>query len=331
MEFSTCASSKKYIHASTKILTGHSQGILYVENPSDISFWRCIVQDIATDRYVVKPIAKGNPDGKRTLEKLYPALHKSLLVGVDSDFDYICPERHERATILNQSNFVLHTFAYSRESYECCHDAIEGLCDILYCHEKLTSQIHEALDAYSHMTYPALCIFAFLHNQDWQQHVDGLFIEAVKAPPGTCLLEDDLSINQAVLNELQAKIEQYIATYMPQINDRAVFDHFVARLRDKNIIEETAYQFINGHTLQENLIKPMLKKIINITRLQEIAYVKATHASAEQNPTKLTKIKYINKFYKHRNLETLFFSRQDYVGDTNYNQIRDKFRAVLDS
>lgn len=330
MEFSTYLTSGNYIHASTTLQSGIPQGLLYVENPSDISFWRCIVQHQAKDRYVVKPASKDNANGKRTLEKMYPDLHKSLLVGVDSDFDYICPERHANAVALNQNRFVLHTFAYSRESYECCHDAIKGLCETLYCHDQLPSQIHDALNAYSCITYPALCLFAFLHNQDWQQHIDGLFIEAVKLPAESCLLKDDLTINQAVINQLETKVQQYIDTYTEQIDDHEAYTHFVENLRDKNINEGTAYLFIDGHSLQDKIIKPMLKKIKNATRLAEIEYVKATYANETQKATQRTKINEITNFYKSRDLNTLFFSRQDYTELAIYTQIRDKLQAVLD-
>lgn len=331
MEYSNYLTSENYIHASTILQHGNAQGLLYVENPSDISFWRCIVQHLARDRYVVKPVSKEIANGKRTLEKMYPDLHKSLLVGVDSDFDYICPERHANAAILNQNCFVLHTFAYSRESYECCHDAISGLCETLYFHDQLPSEIHAALSAYSCITYPALCLFAFLHNQDWQRHTDGLFIEAVKTPAGTCLLQDDLTINQAVISQLETKVQEYIDTYSEQIDDQESYTHFVENLHDKNINEETAYLFIDGHGLQEKIIKPMLKKTIKLTKLGETEHVKTTYANEAQKATQRTIINEINNFYKRRNLDALFFTRQDYTELAFYTQIRGKFQAVLDS
>ncbi|MBH2618307.1 DUF4435 domain-containing protein [Serratia ureilytica] len=329
MDFSYYLKTERYIHACTAIQTGHAQGLLYVENPSDISFWRCVIQHVAPKSYVVKPISKEKSAGKRTLEKVYPDLHKSYIVGVDSDFDYICPNRHERADSLNNNKFILHTFAYSRENYECCHESIEGLCDILYFHERLPSEIHNSLNKYSKIIYPALCLFAYLHNQNWQKHVDGIFIQTVKIASDSCLLTDDLKMNSVALEALQVKINTYIAEYTPQVKADDELEKFIAKMNEKGITENTAYLFINGHYLQENLIKPMLIKIIKATKLREKNYIEKAYPGDNKKNTRKDKKNEIENHYKKRNLDTLLVSRSDYTKEIFYEKIQNKLREIM--
>ena len=103
------------------ILKGNFVGTIFVEDQSDQVFWSKIFQKTAFANYDIKPLAilKDNEinylNGKRNLEAYYKNANESVLVAVDSDFDYLCPELNEYASHIN-NDYVVHTFAYSRES-----------------------------------------------------------------------------------------------------------------------------------------------------------------------------------------------------------------------
>ncbi|WP_426507289.1 DUF4435 domain-containing protein [Serratia proteamaculans] len=331
MNFSEMMQSESYIRASTAIQSGISKGLLYVENPTDIAFWRGVIQLGAPDGYTVKPISQDKAQGKRTLEKMYPNLHKSLIVGVDSDFDYLCPDRHEHAEVMNQNRFVLHTHVYSRENFQCCHDAIKGICEVVFFHEQLPSELNEALDAYSSAVYPALHLFAYLHNKDWQQHNDGIFIQAAKLCPEDSLLNGDLTVNTDALERLKVKLNAYINDHRHHIVDEGEYRAFIDNLTQKNITARTAYLFVQGHYLHDNLIKTMLDKIVHKTQNSEKAAIRIRHPEAGQAVALRNSLGEINNFYSDRKVGTLLLSNRDYHDAPFFEEIRQKLNGILAS
>ncbi|MFK3843858.1 DUF4435 domain-containing protein [Serratia sp. NPDC087055] len=331
MNFSEMMQSESYIRASTAIQSGIPKGLLYVENPTDIAFWRGVIQLGAPGGYTVKPISQDKAKGKRTLEKMYPDLHKALIVGVDSDFDYLCPDRHERAEAMNQNKFVLHTHVYSRENFQCCHDAIKGICEAVFFHEQLPSELNEALDAYSSTVYPALHLFAYLHNKDWQQHKDGVFIQAAKLSPEDSLLNGDLTMNSNALERLRVKLDAYINAHRHHIADEDEYSAFIDNLTQKNITARTAYLFVQGHYLHDSLIKMMLDKIVEKTQNSEKAAIKIRYPEAEEAAVRRNSLGEINNFYSNRKVGTLLLSNRDYHDAPFFENIRQKLNDIVAS
>lgn len=328
-DFSRMITSPAYIKTYNKIQSGQEMGNIFVEHPSDIPFWQNVVNAVNASRYKVRPIAKDQAAGKRTLQKRYADLHQDYLVAVDSDYDYLCPERHVHAVQLNENPYVLHTHCYSRESFQCCHLSVESIAEILYFHEALPSEIPEALNQYSRCIYPAVCAFAYLHNQNWQKYGEGLFKDALTTETAASLLDNELRINGDLLTRLKTKIDEYCQSLMVDITDLASFEDFKAELNRKGITEDNAYMFINGHCLQNTVVKPMLEKMVAVTKRSEKASIERMYPEPERSATKKQKRNEVDNYYKHeRQLSTLLSTGNAFCRHAFFDQIIEKLRAV---
>lgn len=328
-DFSRMITSPAYIKTYNKIQSGQEMGNIFVENPSDIPFWQNVVNAVNASRYKVRPIAKDQTAGKRTLQKRYADLHQDYFVAVDSDYDYLCPERHDHAVQLNENPYILHTYCYSRESFQCCHLSVESISDILYFHEALPSEILEALTQYSRCIYPALCAFAYLHNQNWQKYGEDLFKEALKTEAATCLIDDELRINWELLARLKTRIDEYCQSLMDDITDSVLFEDFKAELHRKEITEDNAYMFINGHCLQNTVVKPMLEKLVAVTKRTEKASIERMYPEPERSATKRQKMNEVDNYYKNeRQLSTLLSTGHAFCRHAFFDLIIEKLRAL---
>jgi hypothetical protein len=116
-DFSRMISSPAFIKTYNTIQNGQAMGNIFVENPTDIPFWQHVVNAVEGSRYKVRPISKEQAAGKRTLQKRYAELNQEFLVAVDSDYDFLCPDRHAEAQEMNNNPFVLHTHCYSKDAF----------------------------------------------------------------------------------------------------------------------------------------------------------------------------------------------------------------------
>lgn len=140
--------------------SGPQKGIIHIEDASDRLFWRKVVGAVCPDRYDIKPFSQGGAQGKRRLEQQYRHLHKDYLIAVDSDYDFLCPDRNEFSAELNANPFVLHTFCYSRESFIHTPEALEILTDCIYLHEKTHSHLYRKPCNVFQLLFMTLCLFS---------------------------------------------------------------------------------------------------------------------------------------------------------------------------
>lgn len=272
--FDSLLKSAKYLKAYTKQQTGKSRGVLYVENPSDRLFWESVIAQVCPGQYSVKSFSLGNAPGKRSLEKEYSKLNPYYIVGVDGDFDYLCPDRHEFANSLNNNPFVIHTFTYSRESVIFSIPSVLDISNRLSFRNKLTHDCIAALTEYSRAIFSALAIFSYAHNLDWQQFKEDKFMKAISLPVGEKLLTDDLKINAVALDGVRSSSQQYIDSTINAVGNEIDVGNCCSLLKERHVTPDVAYMFIDGHYLKDNIVKPMLDLLKRKNKTEDINEVK---------------------------------------------------------
>lgn len=272
--FDSLLKSAKYLQAYTKQQTGKSRGILYVENPSDRLFWENVIAHVCPEQYSVKSFSLDNAPGKCSLEKEYSKLHRFYIVGVDGDFDYLCPSRHEFANSLNSNPYVIHTFTYSRENVIFNMPSVIDISNRLAFKHRLINDCVLALTEYSKIIFPALSFFSYSHNLDWQTFKEDQFTRAISLPEGEKLLTDELKINTAALDYVKASSKIYIDSILKVLNYEIDEKYCCDILTDRYITPEVAYMFIDGHYLKDNVIKPMLDLLKRKNKNEDINEIK---------------------------------------------------------
>lgn len=327
--FGNALSNKEYILGLTKITTGRPKGLMYVESPYDIGFWRYLTERVCPGGYEIKPAAKLKCNGKRTLQKEYDKLNELYIVGVDSDLDYLCADRDNNAKKLNDSIFILHTFSYAKESLQCSLSAIDDIKERLVFEEDIDCKIVESLRKFSNIIYEALVLHLFQHNTNPAMHNDGIFWTVLKLPANTKLLKKNFEQDESVFGMLTQRISDFMRDYAIPPARETEFNLFSELLNNKGLVPDTAYQFIQGHVLYDSYVYPLLKmyrdKLISIER----AKIGKECRSVEKEGEKEVRLGALENFYNKNNvLETLLNNSMNYFNEDAFIKMQSKLQVL---
>ncbi|HCT5876518.1 DUF4435 domain-containing protein [Proteus mirabilis] len=325
-EFDNLLKSARYLNAYTRQQTGKPQGVLFVENPSDRIFWENVIAHVCPNKYSVKAYSLDKAPGKRSFEKDYDKLHSSFIVGVDSDFDYLCPTRHDQAKALNENPFIIHTFVYSRESVVFNINSVNDISTRLVFRNRLTNDCIKALIEYSKIIFPALSVFSYAHNCDWQNFKEDQFMKAISLPENKGLLTDELVIDSAVFENIKISSERYIESILKNIGDEINKEYCCNIMLNRNITPETAYMYINGHYLKDNIIKPMLELLKYKNKSKDIENVK-NMLPKDRWQQSINEIN--NHFKKCCHTESIIHNANSYTSGDIWNSIKSKLNQLV--
>lgn len=266
----------------------NGKGLIYVENERDCAFWEEIIEATNPEQYEIKRSITDDEKsrGKRRLERLYGQLNESVLVAIDADFDYLCPNKSDSSSYVS-GNYILHTFSYSRESVMCNEETINDTIKKIRFYEKANFSINDVLIKYSSLCYKTLPPFLFLLNNrndlaNEQSFHDDLTINQSKETP---LFKNNFEFNFGIFEAIDVKTSLRLERYMAEITSKNMLADYVLfkdEILKLGLNEGSAYRFISGHLLYENLILPILKKIKSNLLTIEVENVKFLHEGDSQ-------------------------------------------------
>lgn len=305
--------------------SGPQRGIILIEDASDRFFWEKVVNTVSPGRYDIKPFSQNGAEGKRALEKEYEHLSKDRLVAVDSDYDYLCPEKNAYASALNSNPFVLHTFLYSRESFISTPEAIDFLTGCIHLHVRLENQLIQAVQSYSRIVYDALYLFSWLHNIDPQQYRENIFNNSIRLPIGTRLLDDELNVNDGVLAQLKQSVDLYIHNHRQYIDDEASYGAYQVVLNSRGITPKNAILFTNGHYLLDAVFHPVYMEFISKNKKKDKEWVAANFPD---NEVRSRKNQVDNHYKDNCTAKQLIYRCEAYREAPFWQKITQKLRDI---
>lgn len=302
---------------------GKACGNIYVEDNSDIVFWEMIVDK---DKYDIKLYEKDGRlnFGKRALEKEYQNCNSSFLVAVDADLDYICCGHNQHSIMLNNSPFILHTFAYGRENIIYHVNYLNKLLKKCKLSLDIEFDFGYILLLYSRAIYQPLTHFLYLFNQGIKLDVKNFYKTiSFKQHEFNKIINGDLSINIDNFNNFCQRVNDQCKKYKEQIMDNDDFNNYIIHLFELGLTSDNAYWFINSHVFENDIIKPIFERIKNIYKIKE--YQKCT--VKDKNRTEQIN----NHFKKFCNINTLLRSHMEdsRLGNTLlYDKILQKYQNL---
>ncbi|EAP1698575.1 DUF4435 domain-containing protein, partial [Salmonella enterica] len=305
---------------------GH-KALLYIEDATDRLFWEGIVNAVRPGFFDVKPFSQPGSEGKRRLEKEYSKVNSTYMVAVDSDFDYLCPHRSPLAVTMNESPYILHTFIYSLESHICCNESLTDIDNRIRLNISApVASISNVVQQYSSLIYEALCLFAFIHNTSPENCPEHEFREAVKFPADLHVTDDGNSISQSAETALRAKLDIFIQNYSSRIQNQDEYSEFCQSLREKNITENTAFMFINGHDLYNSIVSLAFRKCTNLNRIADEQWVDS-EVPQEQIQSRKNQVR--NYYRENCNIGTLFFQGTAHMTNLFWQKITEKLNLAI--
>ncbi|MBR1687249.1 MAG: DUF4435 domain-containing protein [Prevotella sp.] len=313
--------NSRYFEAANRLKSQQARRriVAYVESYDDILFWR-----MALSRY---------EDGTRYFEVMLPS-HEKLergkksvlmrLVGqqvgpdmiacVDADYDYLLRDATAQSRAVNTSPYVLHTYVYAIENYQCYAAALHDVCVMVTLNDHAIFDFEDYLRQYSEAIFPLFVWSVWAYRSgNYPQFTLSDFARVVD-PGGFNVFDPQPSIDH-----LRSKVGRRVKQLQTQFPDnKEAYLRVKEDIRALGVTPQTTYLYMQGHKLFDNVVVPILSKVCNRLRLerQEEIQRTATHYTQRRNELSC---------YEH----SLQDIRQMLKKHTGYMQ-SPEFRRVLD-
>lgn len=311
-----------YLQITSNDLGSGPDGFIYIESEADKHFWLSLLEKHATKKYEFKIQAKEKRTirGKKALEDLYLNANEKALVAVDSDFDYISPNRSASAKEMNRNKYVLQTYAYSVESLSFDVSRIDNCLAQYYYFEPNGYRLSSFLELYSSEIYLVLMKYLFLMDTVTSIPLKESDFHHEIIPENITYCYESNSFN-----ELIKRVEVLDKQLTPMITNLAAFDTFLQLAHFKGLHKHNCYKFIRGHDIENRVIYPIIKHIKKAQIIQEMDRIKT---STCQSLWEAKKKEIMNHFDSTRNFKALVSVSPYARNDSIYEKICDHVKGL---
>jgi len=261
--------------------------VAYVESYDDVFFWRSVLQDFETDRIkfeVMLPSRYTLSKGKKAalMNRLGPSLGDFMIACVDADYDYLVQGSTEISRTLLSSPYILHTYAYAIENYQCYAPALHTACVMSTLNDRNIISLEAFMEEYSKIIWPLFVWSIWAHKYG---HASTYSITSF----GQTVTFHDINpySPEKALEHLRDRVNKQIAWLQRRYPNAK--DTYLSLRRsmqeDLGIKPSETYLYIQGHALMEGVVLPLLNPICNILRRErekEISQL-ALHSCQKQN------------------------------------------------
>lgn len=279
-----------YIAAANRLRPSSARRriVAYVESFDDVAFWRQVLDEFedATRYFEVKlPGRQTLGKGKRlAVMNVLRAdqLGDEMIACVDADYDWLLQDKTENSRVLNSSPYIVHTFVYAIESYQCYAPGLHRAVVMATLNDRPTLDFEAFLREFSTIVWPL-----FVWNV-WGYVYDRYKGFTMMDFCGFVMLDKTINIShpEQALDALRRRVNQKMAwlqRHRPEA--RGSLQKVRQRLLDLGVKPEETYLYIHGHTLMENVVQPLLSPICTMLRKEREREIRnlACHATQRQN------------------------------------------------
>ncbi|CAG1021632.1 hypothetical protein DOJK_01126 [Patescibacteria group bacterium] len=233
---------------------------VYVEGFEDIGFWHTILNPYETPASIKFQIDSSG--GKKNLIKLFDSAGDYLIICLDSDYDYLLPERSNESKKINASPYIFQTYAYSTENLKCYAESLSGVCvqATLNTEEKVNFSL--LLEHYSSIIYPLFIWNLYFASIDDEARFSiNDFSDVIK-------LNSSISLDNfySVFNELAIKVQEKVNELEELLIESSEIENLIDLLEQRGLKNTHCYLFIHGHTLYNQVVLNLIKPVCSILK-----------------------------------------------------------------
>lgn len=261
---------------------------VFVEGHEDEVFWYNILKQYEREeniKFDISPYSKTNDlaKGKSAVLELANRTGKEFILCVDSDYDYLLPNHSDSSIKINSNQYIFQTYAYSIENLKCYAETLHDVCVSATTKSKERINLSELLKWYSNIIYPLLVwSLYFASKNDTDTFAISTFSGLVKILENPDINTQCESTIRSIRQQVQTKITNLEQTHPADIQQVELLSQ---ELRELGLNEDTAYLFMRGHTLFDNVVLMILKSLCHQLRKEEVAKIHedAEHQTEIQN------------------------------------------------
>ena len=261
--------------------------VAYVESSVDVFFWRSVLQDFETDRIkfeVMLPSRYSLCKGKKAalMNKLGPSLGDFMIACVDADYDYIMQGATEISRTLLSSPFIIHTYAYAIENYQCYAPALHTACVMSTLNDRDIISLEAFMEEYSKIIWP-LFVWSIWAHKNGQAST-----YSITAFSQTVTFHDINPYHpENALEHLRDRVNKQIG-WLQRKYPKAKDSYLNLRRslqEELGIRPAETYLYIQGHALMEGVVLPLLNPICNMLRREREKEIQklVLHGQQKQN------------------------------------------------
>lgn len=318
-----------YLEAANRLRPSKARRriVAYVESYDDVAFWRGVLEDFETrDLYfeVMLPGHDSLQKGKhQALSNVFSAnqLGNAMIACVDADYDYLMQDTNQGTTAFNSSPYVVHTVVYAIENYQCYAPSLHQSVVMATLNDRQTIDFEAFLKEYSQIIWPL-----FIWNLRGYLHEDYKSFTMLDF----CGVISFRDINpyhpEQSLSFLRRRVNQKLA-WMQQHNPGAKKSYLSTKqhLRELGVTPETTYLYIQGHTLFESVVLPLLEPVCAMLRKEREREIKRLAIHNEQQQCELSA-------YQHAvtPVEAILKKNMDFKDAPPFQLVREAILRIIE-
>ena len=299
---------------------------VYVEGYEDVAFWRGIF-DHFRNPYLRFEISVPNrddlPKGKKVLMSMLNRTEKeSVLLCVDSDFDYLfAGETEQSAKILNADN-MFHTYTYATENYLCYAPSLRNVCVKATKNDTRIFDFVRFMETYSMIIYPLFLWYVYSARHS----TESVFTLAEFRAAVRLGYVDIRHNGEGTLAWLQRNVERRrLALERDNPAMCEAVEALGAQLNKRGVERDNCYLFMHGHTLMDNVTMPLLSAVCD--KLRQLSVAKINGSKVEGVALKNELQNYTNTL---RSIRDVLLDNENYTSCPLYKRLRDDIQEYLD-
>jgi hypothetical protein len=242
---------------------------VHVEGYDDVAFWRGVFDEFESEHVTFEISVPPRPDlakGKRVVMDMIPLSSPSLLLCVDSDFDYIFGGRTPQSKRVLKASYMFHTYAYATENYLCWAPALHTVCTKATKNDTRIFDFERFFEDYSKIIYPAFVWYAYSACFG-DEHIFKLIDFKNTVRLNYLEVHDN---GAATLDWLRGNVARKIHHLTHDYQQHADgVAKFAKGLKPRGVTPDNTYLFMHGHTLLDNVVMPVLNAVCD--KLKQMA------------------------------------------------------------
>lgn len=256
--------SSAYFEAANRLRSKSARRriVAYVESYDDVFFWRTALSHHEDEtRYfeVMLPSRTKLERGKKSaLMSLIPdKVGRSMIACVDADYDYIMQGATPTSRQILDSPYVLHTYAYAIENYQCYAPSLHDTCVMVTLNDHSVFDFKEFMRLYSEAVFPLFVWSVWHYRRGIYKDFTITDFNKIIDIGGFNLNAPQVAIDN-VKNKVRKKIN-LLQRHFPHAKES-----YLALKRELiklGVTPQTTYMYIHGHHLFNKIVQPVVTKV----------------------------------------------------------------------
>lgn len=243
---------------------------VFVEGYEDVAFWRGVFDDYESHDLTFEisvPVREDLAKGKKVvLNMAEKDISPFMLFCVDSDFDYLFKDQTLSAQIINTNAHIFHTYAYAAENFICYAPSLHNICVKATKNDLRIFDFEKFFADYSKIIYPLFLWYAYSAQID-SPNIFTLIEFKGSVKLNYLEVEDNGGETLLWLERQVEKRLTHLSGQHPDIEQK--LHKFAKLLSSRGVTPYNTYLFMQGHTLMDNVVMPVLDSVCE--KLREIS------------------------------------------------------------